>query len=284
MLCRCLKKTFQEPFDAHVLPLRDDIDSDDGNPDGNPVFGPLPDRDHSLRRQAQESGSDWDRKTSRESIAEFLAHECDCGKDCTGQFSRRQIQPLRDATYDAEQSTGGGAEHCRQYPTIKVSPLWCVVVLFVNQCAALLMGPLKLRGDEASTQQFTTFLMCLRGNEVAKMFLTIWRKKACLDRSEQRKLRSGARTSSSCTAAKCPIRRLCTWMTFLSKTCVSNVPRSLQTLSIHLLADNFVAYGRRNSPSGAASEPGNHLAPALSAQVIRHAWLQMHATRRKLLD
>ena len=59
------EESFDEPFGAHVLPLRDDIDSDDGNPDGNPGFGPLPDPDHSLRRQAKDSGSHRDWKTSR---------------------------------------------------------------------------------------------------------------------------------------------------------------------------------------------------------------------------
>ena len=96
------------PFDDHVLPLNDKLDSDGQSP----VFGPKQDTDHTLRRRAQTSGTDHARKVSRESIAEFLAHECDCGNDCTAHFSRNQIQPLRDATFDAE-LTKGGPEHCR---------------------------------------------------------------------------------------------------------------------------------------------------------------------------
>ena len=67
------------PFDDHVLPLNDKLDSDGQSP----VFGPKQDTDHTLRRRAQTSSTDHTRKVSRESIAEFLAHECDCGNDCT---------------------------------------------------------------------------------------------------------------------------------------------------------------------------------------------------------
>ena len=96
-----------DQFDNFVLPLRDNISDDDADP----VFGPQPDRDHMLRQQAMSSSRIHTEKTSRESIGEFLAHECDCGSDCTAHFSRSQIQILRNATYDKELANEG-PDHC----------------------------------------------------------------------------------------------------------------------------------------------------------------------------
>ena len=100
---------FPDRFDSFLLPLNETVSENEDDQ----VFGPQPDRGHLLRRQAMNSSRIKTEKTSRESMAQFLAHECDCGLDCTAHFSRSQIQPLRDATYDAE-STNGGPEHCRR--------------------------------------------------------------------------------------------------------------------------------------------------------------------------
>ena len=57
-----------------------------------------------------ETIQDAQRSLSNESIAKFLAHECDCGKDCCKFITRNDTFRWRAATYDFVQH-GQVADH-----------------------------------------------------------------------------------------------------------------------------------------------------------------------------
>ena len=62
------------------------------------------------RARVDDTIKDAQRSLSKESIAKFLAHECDCGKDCCSFITRKDFSRWRAATFDFVQH-GRVADH-----------------------------------------------------------------------------------------------------------------------------------------------------------------------------
>ena len=92
------------PFDTDLCELSDhdsDVEARTGardqrvGPEGR--SGPSKE---TKRARVDLSIRDAQRSLSNESIEKFLAHECDCGKDCTSFITRKDTLRRRTATYD----------------------------------------------------------------------------------------------------------------------------------------------------------------------------------------
>ena len=92
------------PFDSDLCELSDhdsDVEAHRGargqrvGPEGR--SGPSKE---AKRARVDLSMKDAQRSLSNESIARFLAHTCDCGRDCTSFITRKDTLRWRTATYD----------------------------------------------------------------------------------------------------------------------------------------------------------------------------------------
>lgn len=88
----------REQFDDVIQELSDH-DTSDSAPEEEHVYGPEPPPITARSRRVNESIADLEEALTNESIGKFLAYECDCGSDCTAQFTRREIFITREATH-----------------------------------------------------------------------------------------------------------------------------------------------------------------------------------------
>ena len=107
--------TSDEEFDEDVLPIRSPVGGDGQSSEGETEPGVVHES-KSTTTTLDTSLNVRSSRTSNESIAELIAHTCDCGSDCSGQFSRFDIKPLRDATEDIIRGPlkEASAEHARR--------------------------------------------------------------------------------------------------------------------------------------------------------------------------
>ena len=99
---------YAESDDFLDLSLRETSESErdsEQDEDKTSFVGPRrPPKSKNLKR-VDDSLSDNSTKLSHESIAKFIAHECDCGRDCSSLLTRKQVLDLREG-YSSQCANG----------------------------------------------------------------------------------------------------------------------------------------------------------------------------------
>ena len=98
------RKVIVEESDEFLELSCEEEANSDGNEEQAGFIGPARPPKTSDRKRVDTSLSSDSNKLSHESIAKFIAHECDCGKDCSATITRKQVHDLRHGNVSLQES------------------------------------------------------------------------------------------------------------------------------------------------------------------------------------